>query len=141
MPRTNFHTVYHHCDSSENGIHFCESAIIISSDKASKLLCGLRGGSVVDFSLDSAGPGDLKLTLNREIHFGPIPVQLYNDTRRKDVAFALAGPEVYRFEMPRGKFKAAQLVFVVKDLEVDVSFPELQTSAVLGGRRGRISNA
>lgn len=46
---------------------------------------------------------------------------LYLDVRRKDSAFALAGPEVYRFDMPRDNFRAAQLVFVVKESDIDVS--------------------
>jgi hypothetical protein len=53
----------------------------------------------------------LQLNRSQVIRFGPIPVQLHLDARRKDSAYVLAGPEVYRFDIPHDKFRATQLVF------------------------------
>jgi hypothetical protein len=55
------------------------------------------------------------------MHFGPIPVQLHLDVHRNDTAYALAGPEVYRFDIQRGDFRAAQVFFNVPDSAMDVS--------------------
>lgn len=54
-----------------------------------------------------------------EIKFGPTPVHLHPDVRRHDSAFVLAGPELFRFDFPNGKFRAAQVVFEESEMEVD----------------------
>ncbi|KAF8544951.1 mono-functional DNA-alkylating methyl methanesulfonate N-term-domain-containing protein, partial [Trichophaea hybrida] len=111
-------TMSDHATESQHDLNFCESAVMLYTDSAAKLLCGLRGGTVVVFNL-IAPELDLKLVRSQDIRFGPIPVQLYLDVHRKDLAFALAGPEVYRFDMPCDIFRAAQLVFVVQDKDID----------------------
>lgn len=64
------------------------------------------------------------LTLERieEIKFGPTPVQLHPDVRRYDSAFVLAGPELFRFDSPNGKFRASQVVFEESDVEVSALY-------------------
>lgn len=63
----------------------------------------------------------LQLEKRQEIKFGPIPVLLSLDVYRKDSAFALAGREVYRFDMPRDSFRGAQVIIVMPNEEIDVS--------------------
>ena len=115
----------------------CESAVLISTNTAAKLLCGLRCGTVVvfDFTISGSckfggcvsfwGPSidilkALQLERRQEVKFGPIPVLLSVDMYRKDSAFALAGREVYRFDMPRDKFRAAQVIVVMPNEDIDV---------------------
>ncbi|KAA8910552.1 mono-functional DNA-alkylating methyl methanesulfonate N-term-domain-containing protein [Sphaerosporella brunnea] len=107
-----------HVPASQPGLTFCESAVMLSTDTASKLFCGLRGGTVVIFDVTTVGTS-LQLNRSQEMHFGPVPVRLHMDVRRKDSAFALAGHEVYRFDMPRGSFRGAQLIFVLHDEDID----------------------
>lgn len=67
----------------------------------------------------------LSLERVEEIKFGPTPVQLHPDVRRHDSAFVLAGPELFRFDFPNGKFRAAQVVFEGSEMEVSgISQPE-----------------
>ena len=63
---------------------------------------------------------DLRFEKCVDMKFGPIPVQLRQDVRRRDSAFVSAGSEVYRFDMPHGNFKATQLVFTAKDRTIQV---------------------
>jgi hypothetical protein len=113
--------VLNHVPASQNDLTCCESVVMLSTDTAAKLLCGLRGGTVIIFDVTTVGSRDaLQLNRVQEIRFGPIPVRLSLDTRRKDSAFALAGTEVYRFDMPRDNFRAAQLIFVLHDEDIDV---------------------
>lgn len=49
-------------------------------------------------------------------------MQVHSDVRRKDSAFLLAGPELYRFDMPQDVFRATQVIF--RDSHMDVSFPK-----------------
>lgn len=60
------------------------------------------------------------LSLERidEIKFGPTPVQIYPDVSRSDSAFILAGPELFRFDLPSGNFRASQVVFEESGVEV-----------------------
>jgi hypothetical protein len=113
--------VLNHVPASQNDLTCCESAVMLSTCTAAKLLCGLRGGTVVVFDVTTVGSWDV-LQLNRvqEIRFGPIPVRLHLDTCRKDSAFALAGTEVYRFDMPRDNFRAVQVIFILHDEDIDV---------------------
>lgn len=108
---------------SQDDLWFCESAVVLSTDTAAKLLCGLRGGTVLVFDMTISWPG-LQLNRSQVIRFGPIPVQLHLDARRKDSAYVLAGPEVYRFDIPHDKFRATQLVF---DRLTEVIDPSIKT--------------
>lgn len=38
-------------------------------------------------------------------------MQLHSDSRSKHAAFVLAGPELYKFDMPHADIKASQVVF------------------------------
>lgn len=64
----------------------------------------------------------IRLTRSRVIKFGPIPVRLHLDVKRRDSAFVLAGPELYRFDLPSGEFRAAQICFN-DTADFQVSFP------------------
>ncbi|TGZ78547.1 hypothetical protein EX30DRAFT_309836 [Ascodesmis nigricans] len=103
-------------DRRESGLFFCESSAIIHTATAAMMLCGLRNGTVLVFKLEVKDDG-LKLYRQREIKFGPIPIQIHLDARRKDSAFVLAGPELYRFDLPHDVFRGTQIVF--KDTSSD----------------------
>ncbi|KAI5781468.1 mono-functional DNA-alkylating methyl methanesulfonate N-term-domain-containing protein [Geopyxis carbonaria] len=119
---TGLHSVYEQSmvespEVVERDLCVCESAVVMETpDGAAKLLCGLRGGTVLVFDIITSA-NTLKTVKTREINFGPIPIQLQPDYCRRDSAFILAGPELYRFDMPKNSFRAAQIVF--KDTEVD----------------------
>jgi hypothetical protein len=51
-------TVLNNVATSQHDLTFCESAVMLSTDTAAKLLCGLRGGMVVIF--DAAIVGSCK---------------------------------------------------------------------------------
>jgi len=114
----------------------CESTVLISTNTAAKLLCGLRGGSVVVFDFVVSGSCGfphvsprpitdslqaVHLRRRQEVTFGPIPVLLSADVYRKDSAFALAGRELYRFDMPRDNFRGAQVIVVMPNEDIDAS--------------------
>jgi hypothetical protein len=44
---------------SQDDLWFCESAVVLSTDTAAKLLCGLRGGTVLVFDMTISWPGKL----------------------------------------------------------------------------------
>lgn len=100
----------HTSQDGEVVLAVCESVVIISSGDFAKLLCGLRGGTVVVFDVTTSETS-IELKWSRVIEFGPIPVRLHLDVKRTDSAFVLAGPELYRFDMPFGEFRAAQICF------------------------------
>lgn len=46
-----------HATESQHDLNFCESAVMLATDSAAKLLCGLRGGTVVVFDVTTSGLG------------------------------------------------------------------------------------
>ncbi|RPB10620.1 hypothetical protein P167DRAFT_490675 [Morchella conica CCBAS932] len=104
----------------------CESVALLAANNSLTLLCGLRGGTVLALNVK----WERCLTLERieEIKFGPTPVQLHPDVRRYDSAFVLAGPELFRFDSPNGKFRASQVVFEESDVEPSlVAFAQINS--------------
>lgn len=63
-------------------------------------------------------PAALSLEMIDEIKFGPTSVQIFPDVGRSDSAFILAGPELFRFDLPSGNFRASQVVFEESEIEV-----------------------
>lgn len=105
----------------------CESVALLTANNTSTLLCGLRGGTVIALKV---GFERCPISLDRieEIKFGPTPVQLHPDVRRCDSAFVLAGPELFRFDFPNGKFRASQVVFEESDIEPSlVAFAQINS--------------
>ncbi|PWW76412.1 hypothetical protein C7212DRAFT_187232 [Tuber magnatum] len=111
----------------EQDLFICECAVIIRANGTARMLCGLRGGTVV--VMDIQWQRGLSLERIDRIKFGPTPVQIYPDVSRSDSAFILAGPELFRFDLPSGNFRASQVVFEESEVEPSlVAFAQIDTS-------------